>query len=133
MADTITNTVLYNGKRRAVVRSEIASDGVGSTDAVLVDRSTFTGPDGTEPGRIVIEKIEHNCDGMQVVLEFEHTTDDLIVTLSGQNVLDFGQDGKYQGFIDPNSAGGTGDIVGTTVGHTAGDKAVIVFYLRFKD
>lgn len=133
MADTITNATLENTDRRLVVRSTIVSDGTGSTDAVLVDKSAFTGPDGTEPGRLVVEKIEYNCDGMQVHLEFEHTSDDLIAVLAGADTFDFSQCGRYQGFIDPASAGGTGDIVATTVGHTAADQATIVLYLRKKD
>lgn len=133
MADTITNTTLENTSRRLVVQSQIVSDGTGSTDAVLVDKSAFTGPDGTEPARLLIEKIEYECSGMQVQLEFEHNTDDLIANLDGQGCFDFARDGKYQGFVDPASAGGTGDIVATTVGHTAGDKATILLFMRKKD
>lgn len=133
MADTITNTVLQNTKRRLVVQSQIVSDGTGSTDAVLVDKSAYTGPDGTEPGRLLIEKIEYMVDGMQVQVEFDHDTDDLIANLAGQGCFEFAQSGKFGGFVDPASAGGTGDIVATTVGHTAGDKATITFYLRKKD
>lgn len=133
MADTITTQVLENTARRLVVRADIASDGTGSTDAVLVDKSTFIGPDGTEPSKLVIEKIEFTIDGMQVNVEFEHDTDDLIALLTGHGKFDFSQNSKYQGFVDPASTGGTGDIVATTVGHTAGDKATMVFYMRKKD
>lgn len=133
MADTVTNTTIENSARRLVVVSQIVSDGTGSTDAVLVDKSAFTGPDGTEPGRLVVEQIEYTCDGMQVQLEFEHTADDLIASLAGQGVFDFTNGRTTQGFIDPASSGGTGDIVATTVGHTAGDKATIKLTLRKKD
>jgi hypothetical protein len=133
MADTITNTVLQNTKRYLVVQSQIVSDGTGSTDVVLVDKSAYTGPDGTEPAKLVIEKIEYTADGMQVQLEFEHTADDLIANLAGHGCMDFAQGGKFQGFVDPASAGGTGDIVATTVGHTAGDKATVTLYMRKKD
>lgn len=133
MADTVTTQVLENTARRLVVRADIASDGTGSTDAVLVDKSAFVGPDGTEPDRLLIEKIEFAADGMQVILEFEHTSDDLIALIAGHGKFDFSQNGKYQGFVDPASTGGTGDIVATTVGHTAGDKATMVFYMRKKD
>lgn len=133
MADTVSLTTLYNGPKRLVVQAELYSDGTGSTDAVIVDRSAFTGPDGTEPGRLVIEKIDYTVDGMQVLLEFEHTTDDEICLLAGQGQFDWCQDGKYAGFIDPNSTGGTGDIVATTVGHTAGDKASFTLFMRKKD
>lgn len=134
MADTVTRVILEDTSRRAVVRAQLDTDGTGTTDGILVDRSALAvGPDGTEPGRLVIERIEYDCGGMSVSLEFEHTTDDHIASLSGIGVLDFTQNGRYQGYIDPNSAGGTGDIVGTTTGHTAGDKSSFIFYLRKKD
>ena len=133
MADTVSNRTTENTARRLSVVSRILADGTGSTDAVLVDKSTFTGPDGTEPGRLVIEEIEYDVDGMQVQLEFDHDTDDLIATLAGQGKIDFTNGGRSQGFVDPASTGGTGDIVATTVGHTAGDKATIKFKLRKKD
>lgn len=133
MTDTVTNTVIQNTARRLVVVSQIVSDGTGSTDAVLVDKSAFVGPDGTEPGRLVVEEIEYSVDGMQVQLEFDHDTDDLIANLAGQGRFDFVRGRREQGFIDPASAGGTGDIVATTVAHTAGDKATIKLTLRKKD
>lgn len=137
MADTITNKTVFETKRRLVVRAEILSDGVGSTDAILVDKSTFTGMNGAEPGRFMIEAIDFVVDGMQVALEFDHTADDLIMNIGGNTdnsgTIDFTQGGKYPGFLDPASAGATGDIVGTTTGHSANDKASFVFYLRKKD
>lgn len=135
MANTITRTIKEKTARRAVVVASIVSDGTPAeaTDAVLVDRSDFLGPDGTEPGRLVIERIEYSCEPFQVTLEFEHTTDDLIAVLLGNGVLDFAQGDEYQGFIDPASAGGTGDVVGTTLGIGANEGASFVFYLRFKD
>lgn len=133
MADTLTLTTLQNTKRKLVVQVNLYSDGTGSTDAVVVDKSTFTGPNGGEPGRLVVDRIEYQVDGMQVQLEFDHATDSPIVSLVGQGFIDFYQNGKQQGFVDPLSADGTGDIVATTVGHTAGDKASFVLYLRKKD
>lgn len=133
MADTVTLTTIENTKKRLVIEASIQSDGTGSTDAILVDKSTFTGLNGAEPGRLVVERIDYQCDGMQIVLEFDHTTDDLIATLAGQGFIDFTKGNRFQGFIDPASAGTTGDIVATTVGHTAGDKATIRLQLRKKD
>jgi hypothetical protein len=137
MADTIGIRNILNLPRRLVVRADIQSDGTGSTDGILVDKSTYTGLNGAEPTKFVIERIDYVLDGMQVILEFDHTTDDLIMSLGGNTdnagTIDFTQDGRYPGFTDPASAGATGDIVGTTVGHTAGDKASFVFYLRKKD
>lgn len=134
MADTVTRRILEDQPRRAVVRAEITSDGTGSTDAIMCDISAHVaGPDGTVATAFVIERFDYMCDGMQVVLEFDATTDDFIYNCAGQGTVDFTQDGRYQGYIDPKSTGTTGDIVATTVGHSAGDKASFVFYLRKKD
>lgn len=133
MADTVANTTLYNGPRKLVTSHVFTIDGTEAADLVLVDRSAFTGPDGTEPGRLVIEKIEWSIDGCKVLLEFEHTTDDEIMVLTGQGSVDFTQNGKYQGFIDPDSTGGTGDIVATTLATDLGDEASLTLFMRKKD
>lgn len=133
MADTVANTTLQNTTRRLVVRSQFTIDGTEAADLVLVDKSAFTGPDGTEPTKLVIEKMEWNLNGFSVLVEFEHTIDDAVATLSGTGEIDFTEGGKYQGFVDPASAGTTGDIVGTTLTTDAGDEGWIVLYLRKKD
>lgn len=135
MANTITNTTLFRGKRRMVVQSNILIDTAAEmTDAIVVDKSTFTGPNGLEPGRLVLERIEFSCSGLQLLLEFDHTADDPIAILEGQGFLDFSRfDNKYQGFIDPASAGATGDIVVTTLTAAVGDKASMLLFLRLKD
>lgn len=133
MADTVANTTLENTSRRLVVSSVFTIDGTEAADLILVDKSAFVGPDGTEPTKLVVERVIYNLDGFKVLLEFDHTTDDEIAVLSGQGEIDFTQDGKYQGFIDPASAGTTGDIVATTLTTDAGDEGSIVLYLRKKD
>jgi hypothetical protein len=133
MADTVANTTLQDTDRRLVIQSVFTIDGTEAADLVLADKSAFTGPDGTEPGRFVVEKINYAVGGCQLLLEFEHTTDDEIAVLQGDGCLDFSQDGKYQGFIDPASAGGTGDIVATTLNTDAGDTASVTLFLRKKD
>jgi hypothetical protein len=135
MAATVTNTALVNTSRRLVIRSHYVADAVASTDVVLVDKSTFVGPDGTEPGRFVIEKIEWAIDGLTAVnLEIDHTADTPIVILGGgSGEIDFTNDGEFQGFVESSAGDLTGDIVITTAGDAAGDSATFVFYLRKKD
>lgn len=132
MADTVTLTTLQQTKKRLVVAVNYVSDGTGVTDTVLVDKSTLTGLNGLEPGRLVVEQIEFALDGVQLRLEFEHATDNPIANLAGQGFLDFTQGGVYQGFVDPATTT-TGDIVMTSVGHSSGDQATIVLYIRKKD
>ena len=129
MADTLTRVILEDGPRRAVVRVQLNCDGTGSTDAILVDRSVLVAP---EAARLVIEKVDFSIDGMTIALEFDHTTDDHIASLTGWGEIDFTMNGRYHGYVDPDSAGGTGDIVGTTTGHSNGDTATLVFWLRKK-
>jgi hypothetical protein len=133
MADTVANRSLYTGSRRHVIRSQFTIDGTEASDLVCVDKSALTGPDGTEPGRLIIEKIEYHITGCQILLEFDHDTDDAIVTLSGDGIIDFTDGGKFQGFVDPASTGATGDIVATTLATDSGDTASLVFYVRKKD
>lgn len=133
MADTVANVTLMQTKKYLVVRSKFTIDGTEAADLVLVDKSALTGPDGTEPGKLVVEKIEYDLANMIVLLEFEHNTDDPIATLSGQGCIDFTRDGEFQGFVDPASTGGTGDIVATTLTTDAGDEGTIVLFVRKKD
>src|SRR3990167_957324 len=132
MADTVANTTVQNTERRLVVNSVFTIDGTEAT-VILVDKSGFTGPDGTEPGRLVIEKIEWVFDGMKALLAFDHTTDDEIAELAGVGEIDFTNGGRYQGFVDPASAGDTGDIIATTQTTDSGDTGSITLYLRKKD
>lgn len=133
MADTVANTTLQNTTRRLQVRSIFTIDGTEAADLVLVDRSAFTGPDGTEPGKLVIEKLEWALTGFQVLIEFDHDTDDKVVVLNGVGELDFTENGRFQGFVDPASTGGTGDILATTLTTDVGDEGFIILTVRKKD
>jgi len=133
MADTVANVTVFNTPTNLVVSSTFAIDGTEAADLVLVDKSTFTGPDGTEPGKLVVERIEYAISGCSIQLEFDHDTDDKIALLQGQGVIDYTKEGRYPGFVDPASTGATGDIVATTLTTDAGDVAYILLFLRKKD
>lgn len=130
MADTVDTIVVFSGTRRRVVRLLNLSDGTGETGVIKVDKSALIGPNGKEPTKLVIEKIEYAVDGMSVRLYWDHTTDDEIAVLTGAGFFDWTDSG---GLVDPGSAGDTGDILLTTVGHTAGDSYNITLWLRLKD
>jgi len=130
VADAVDSLVVFAGRRRRVVRLTNLSDGTGETAVVKVDKSTLTGPDGTEPSKLVVEKIQYSCVGMSVRLLWDHDTDDEIVTLAGEGTFDWTDCG---GLVDPASAGGPGDILLTTNGHTAGDSYDITLHMRLKD
>jgi len=130
MADAVDSLVVFNGKRKYVIRLTNVSDGTGESAVVKVDKSTLTGLNGLEPSKLIVEKIEGTCDGMMARLFWDHTTDDEIAFVGGQFCHDWTSAG---GLVDPGSSGGTGDILLTTTGHTAGDSYCITLTLRKKD
>lgn len=131
MADAVNVLVLNNSPHHYVVQLQNQSDGTGEAAVIKVDKSTLTGPDGTEPSKLKLEKIKGNVNGMQVRLLWDHDTDDELMTLGpGDYNLDFRDVG---GLKDPASAGGTGDVLLTTNGHSAGDSYDITLYFRKKD
>jgi hypothetical protein len=132
MADTVDSLVVFSGRRRRVVRLTNISDGTGESGVAKVDKSALTGPDGTEPGKIVVEEIQYAIQGFTSVrLHWDHTTDDEIALLpSGSGYMGHVKTG---GLVDPGSAGDTGDILLTTAGAVSGATYDITLVLRLKD
>lgn len=133
MADSVANTIIAQTKTYIVSSHVFTIDGTEAADLVLVDKSAITGPDGTEPSKLVLEKLEYHISGCQARLEFDHDTDDAIATLSGDGCIDFTDGGRFQGFVDPGSTGATGDIVATTLNTDAGDTIYLVSFVRKKN
>jgi hypothetical protein len=124
MADTVTSQVLVSGPRRHVVVLTGVSDGTGESGVVKIDKSTLKDATGAEPSTLSIQKIQWTSQGFTYLkLSFDHTTDDTALVLSGDGCLDFS---SYGGLKDPASAGGTGDLLLTSIGATAGDSYTIV-------
>lgn len=121
MADAVAT--VQNGD---VVRLTNLCDGTGESAVVKVDKSATK----ASAGRLGIEKIDVNIYGFTYVdLLFDHTADDLAVRLvPGHYSCDYSALG---GIVDPESAGGTGDIVLTTAGNTANDYYDIILWLRY--
>lgn len=134
MALTVDTVNLFSGKRRAAYRFTAIQDGTAAdeTAVIKVDKSTLIGLDGTEPGRLVIEKVRWTMQGFNSIrILFAHTADDEAVVLNGTHgELDYTEVG---GLVDPASAGGTGDIVFTTHGGAANATYTVDLYLRLKD
>lgn len=128
MVDAVTTKVLHNGTSRYVVKLTNISDGTGENAVVKVDISTLTGPTGSAPTKIAIEKIEGVVSGMRVSLYWNHTSDVLIATLepSGQICLDW----TAVGGLKDTGTGEDGDILLTTTGHSSGDSYDLTLYCR---
>lgn len=125
---TVRNAVALNGW--LVVNCTSESDGTGESAVAKIDISTFTCRNGSAATYSIVHRIEYNVTGMSVRLHWDHTTDDTIAELSGSGLIDQSADG---GRVDPKSAGGTGDILLTTTGHTSGDTYDITIYAKLKN
>ena len=132
MADTVTSDVTYNTDDVYGLHLTGVSDGTGETNVIKVDKSAMT-IKGQSPavavGHMAIERVRGFQNGYTYIkLHWDHTTDDTAVLLgSGQFDLDF----REHPLHDPQSTGGTGDLLLSTVGHTAGDVYDIHLDMRF--
>lgn len=120
MVDAVTSQKLIDGERNVVYSFTNVSDGTGEAGVLKVDVSGLSGA----PAEVKINKIQYDCQGMQVEILWDATTDVIAAVVGpGQGVLDFR---KFGGLINNAGAGVTGDILFTTVGHTLNDSYDIV-------
>ena len=129
MADTVTSKTVFSGSRKLVMHFTNRSDGTGESNVVKVDKSTFTGPNGAEPTKLVVEKILYDVSSMRVLLTWDQTSDEVIAVLQGDGCLDFTEAG---GLVGANT-GGAGDILLTTANQSSGDGYDITLFMRLKD
>jgi hypothetical protein len=119
MADVVSSHVICDGPRNYIVHLTNISDGTGESLVNKIDISTLKTDDGLAPTKTSVKEIQWSVQGMSSVrLYWDHNTDDTIVTLAaGNGYLEWGA----LGFLsDPQSAGGTGDILLTTAGQVSG-------------
>lgn len=121
MADAVKATLIADGPRTKVMHLTSVSDGTGETNVakvVLANQLIGVKPNQVVPTYSTIEKIEYSIQGFAAVkLSWDHTTDDIAVLLApGMDILDFSDMG---GLVDPKSAGGTGDILLSTIAPAA--------------
>jgi hypothetical protein len=127
-ADTVTSKTLRNtggawGSNYAFLFGN-GSDGTGESAVVKVSTTTLQGT----PTKLKITKMKWNVYGMAVAVLFDASTDDRVAILSGDGEYDADKQGGP--IIDPQSSGHTGNILFTTIGHSAGDGYTI--YLEAK-
>ena len=125
MADSVTTQTLFSGEKRVVMAFTNVSDGTGESAVQKVDISALPGA----PSAVRINKVAYSTFGMSVSVLFDHTADDRVLVLQGDGCMDFTPHG---GLRDPASAGGTGDILFTTNGHTSGDTYTVVLDMELR-
>jgi hypothetical protein len=124
MADVVTSQAIFTGNRRSIYSFTNVSDGTGESAVQKIDISALPGP----PTKVNIERAWWASSGMSVKILFDHTTDDTGFILAGVGFIKFDE---FGGIPDPGSAGGTGDILFTTVDHHPGDTYSIVLEVSY--
>ena len=104
------------------------SDGTSDlTDSIAIDISTYLGPLGETPTRLALRRIGWSIAGFTSInLEFDRGSDVLIAQMDGIDYKDFSN------WLVDTATGGTGDLVFTTVGATAGATFSLEIEARLK-
>ena len=124
MADAVTSQTLVDGEKNLVMKFTNVSDGTGEAAVLKVDVSTFAGA----PAEVRIDRIVAQTFGMAINILWDATADVTAFVL-GQDAncdLDFR---NFGGLKNNAGAGKTGDILFTTIGHTANDSYTIILHM----
>ncbi len=85
------------------------------TDSIAIDLSAYLGPLGETPTRLSLRRLSWSIAGFTSInLEFDRGTDSIVAQMAGIDYKDF------PNYLPDVGTGGTGDLVFTTVGATAG-------------
>lgn len=124
MADAVSSQILIDSERNVVMKFTNVSDGTGEAAVLKVDVSTLQGA----PDKVKIVGIDYDISGMSVNVLWDATTDvPAIVLAPGQAQMDYS---KIGGLINNAGTGVTGDILFTTIGHSAGDTYSIILRMK---
>lgn len=124
MADAVTSQTLIDGVRDVVMKFTNVSDGTGEAAVLKVDVSTLTAsPAGKACDGVAIERIHASINGMSVNILWDADTDVTgFVLAPGMYTFKFDK----LNIANNAGAGVTGDVLFTTIGHSAGDTYTIV-------
>lgn len=122
MVDTVRVSNVVDGPRNLVVELTNVSDGTGESDVVKIDVSAL----GPSCETVRIDKIVGSTVGMSVSLYWDATANDLAFSIAADDSGHW--DLKPNSLQNPKSTGFTGDLVLSTVGHTAADTYSITLY-----
>jgi hypothetical protein len=134
MPDAVTTQTLFDDGGHFHIHLTNVSDGTGEAAAIKVDVSTLVGA----PTDVAIEKIAWATVGMGFNLLWDATADVLFFTCgntTSAGQMDFTKAGsgpRSPGIVNNAGAGKTGDVMLTTVGHTAGDSYVVDIWGRVR-
>ena len=114
MANAVTSQTLLDGPRNLVILLTGVLDTSNEARTIKVDVSSYD----PAPTKVRVDKIHYSIAGaLQVLLDWDATTDVTFAVLSGQGELEAC---KFGGLQNNAGAGVTGDIYLTTLGYSAG-------------
>ena len=114
MANTVTTQTLLDGPRSLVILLTGVLDTSNEARTIKVDVSSYD----PVPTKVRVDKIQYSIAGaLQVLLDWDATTDVTFAVLSGQGEIEAC---KFGGLQNNAGAGVTGDIYLTTLGYSAG-------------
>ena len=126
MADAVTSQTILDGERLFIGKFTNISDGTGESGVVKIDVSTLNrNASGLACNGIKINKIWGSCQGMDVRILFDATTDAyaFMVPQNTSYLMDFS---SFGGIPSNAGTGATGDILFTTHGASSNDSYTIV-------
>ena len=126
---------IKNGVKRHIILCTNKSDGTGEDDAIKLKRTDLLTSSGYIPSKLVVEKIDYDISGMEVLISYNNENDEEIARLyNSSGTIDFTSSG---GFIPADEEDGVtpegGDIVFTTSSETDGDSYNITLTVRLRD
>tara|TARA_R110000787_G_scaffold107453_4_gene215361 strand:- start:7098 stop:7505 length:408 start_codon:yes stop_codon:yes gene_type:complete len=122
MADAVATQTIQDDGKTAIFRFTNVSDGNGESAVAKIDVSALVSDPMTNAActGVTIQKIYYSTIGMGVKIFFNATTNVLAWQLNADwsDTLDLTD---FSGIPNNSGSGKNGDILFTTVGHTAGD------------
>lgn len=125
MTNVVTVDTIFDGVRTQAVHITGNLDTAAESAIAKVDISALTDAAGVTATKTTVDRIDYKVDPAgatdavasnlltAVILQWDHTTPDILAILSGHGVIDWERVG---GNTDPGSSGLTGDIILTTKG-----------------
>ena len=126
---------IKNGVKRHTVLCTNSSDGTGEDDAIKLKRTDLLTPDGNIPSKLVVEKIDYEISGMEVLITYNNENDEEVARLyNSEGTLAFRAEGGFIPLDEEDGETPDGeDIVFTTSSETDGDSYTIKLQVRLRD
>lgn len=132
MADTVTNKVVHGNYKNYTIHLTGVSDGTGEAAVVKLALAGLVGPNkGLAPSAFKFKEASWTIQGYTSIrLLWDHTSDETAIVLgAGVGYLNWTGVG---GLMDGRNAGGTGDLLLTSVGAAAAATYDITLVLELK-